>query len=343
MKRPTVSIIGSTGKIGRVHLGTILSRLPEYKPKWLCDVKIEDVRAQAKELGIPCYTADHHEVLADPETDAVLICSPTPTHVSCIVEAAQAGKHIFCEKPVDLMPEPTRMAHLAASRAGIKLQVGFMKRFDAEYNRLKHLLEAGTIGEPSIIRITSRDPTPPPAEYVPLSGGLFRDMTCHDFDLLRYLTDNEIEEVSAFGNVRVAEYFRQANDYDTAVISFRLRNGAVGCIDNSRKTNYGYDQRVELFGPNGCIMTDHVQNTHIVAMNQTGILADGPVHWYMDRYREAYVAELRHFFEILETNQEPRATAADSLKAILIAEAAKRSIEEKRAVKVDYSVCEEPV
>jgi myo-inositol 2-dehydrogenase / D-chiro-inositol 1-dehydrogenase len=340
MKTPTIGMIGSTGRIGRVHLGTIIDRLPEYKPKWLCDVRIDEAQAQARELGIPRCTADYHELLADGEIDAVLICSSTPTHVPCIVDAAQARKQIFCEKPVDLDAERIALAIDAVQQNNVKLQVGFMKRFDPEYVRLKTLLDAGAVGVPSLIRFSSRDPSPPPPEYVSVSGGLFRDMTCHDFDLLRYLTGSEVEEVSVFASVRVAEYFRQAGDCDTAVLSFRLCNGAIGCIDNSRKTNYGYDQRVELFGPNGCLMTDHVKNTHIVAMNDAGIIADLPVGWFMDRYREAYVAELRQFFELLATDCQPRATAADSLRAILIADAANRSLEEKRTVKVDYSLCD---
>ena len=185
------------------------------------------------------------------------------------------------------------------------------------------------------------DSAPPPAEYVSHSGGLFRDMTCHDFDLLRYLTETEVDEVSVFATVRVADYFRQANDYDTAVISFQLRNGAIGCIDNSRETNYGYDQRVEVFGPKGCVIADHVKHSQVVAFNENGIVADKPKDWYMDRYREAYVGELRHFLDVLIRDQEPGVTAVDSLKALLIADAAQRSLEERRVAAVDYSLCKE--
>ena len=340
MQTPTLGVIGCTGNIGRLHTQTIVSQLPEFRVKYACDVAVDAARAMAQRLRIPRSTADYREILDDKEVDAVLICSWTATHVPYIIEAAQAGKHIFCEKPVDLLPEKIVAAIVAARENKVKLQVGFMKRFDPEYGRLKALILAGAVGEPSIVRFSSRDSTPPPADYVPRSGGLFLDMTCHDFDLLRYLTESEVEEVSVFGSVRVAEYFRQANDVDTAVISFRLQNGAIGCIDNSRQTNYGYDQRVEVFGPKGCVIADHVKHSQVVTLGEDGIVADKPKDWYMDRYRDAYVAELRHFLEVLVTDQEPRVTAVDGLKATLIAIAARQSLEERRVVKVDYSLCD---
>jgi myo-inositol 2-dehydrogenase / D-chiro-inositol 1-dehydrogenase len=340
VQTPTLGIIGCSGNIGRLHTQTIVSQLPEFRVKYVCDVMADAAQAMAQQLHIPRSTADYREILDDKDVDAVLICSWTATHVPCIIEAAQTGKHIFCEKPVDLLPEKIVAAIVAARENHVKLQVGFMKRFDPEYGRLKALMTAGAVGEPSIVRFSSRDSTPPPADYVPRSGGLFLDMTCHDFDLLRYLTESEVEEVSVFGAVRVAEYFRQANDVDTAVISFRLQNGAIGCIDNSRQTNYGYDQRVEVFGPKGCVIADHVKHSQVVALGENGIVADKPKDWYMDRYREAYVAELRHFFEVLVTDQVPRVTAVDGLRATLIANAARQSLEERRVVKVDYSLCE---
>ena len=337
----TTGIIGCNGRIGRLHTENMASRLPEGKLKYICDVKIEEAQALARRWGIPKCTANYQDILHDPEVNAVLICTPTPTHVPYIMEAAKAGKHIFCEKPVDLSPQRIVAAIAATRQNKVKMQVGFMKRFDPEYSKLKEMMLNGSVGEPYIIRISSRDSALPSPEYVNSSGGLFRDMTCHDFDLLRYLTESEINEVFALGSVRVAEYFHAANDYDTAVISFRLQNGAIGCIDNSRKTNYGYDQRVELFGSNGCVIADHVKPTHIVTLNENGMVTDKPKDWFMDRYAQAYLEEMRQFIEALLTDREPRVTAMDGLKAVLIAMAAQKSIEENRSVKVDYSLCAE--
>lgn len=339
MTTPTVGIIGCAGRIGRVHTETIVQRLPEVRLKWLCDLDGEAARTCASEWSVRHSTADYRDILNDAEVDAVLICTATPTHVACIVDAAEAKKHVFCEKPVDLEPERIVVAIDTVRRNNVKLQVGFMKRFDPEYGRLKAAIDGGRVGTPSLIRFSSRDPSPPPAEYIGVSGGLFRDMTCHDFDLVRYLSGSEVVEVSAFGDVHVDESFRKANDVDTAVVSFRLANGAIGCIDNSRKTTYGYDQRVEFFGSEGCVLADHVRSGHVVAMNGDGILSEKPVAWFMDRYRDAYIEELHDFCDVLRTDRAPRATADDGLRATLIALASRRSLDERRVVAVDYSLC----
>ena len=337
----TVGIIGCNGRIGRLHTENLASRLPECKLKSICDAKIDEAQALALRWGIPTVTINYQEIIHDPEINAVVICTPTPTHVSYITEAAQAGKHVFCEKPVDLSPQRIVDAIVATRKNRVRLQVGFMKRFDPEYSKLKELMCKGAVGEPHIIRITSRDSTLPSPEYVTSSGGLFHDMTCHDFDLLRYLTESEVDDVFAMGNVRLAEYFRKARDYDTAVISFRLQDGTLGCIDNSRKTNYGYDQRVELFGSHGCVMADHVKRSNVVTLNESGMITDKPKDWFMDRYAQAYLEEMRQFMEAVRADREPRATAMDGLKALLISLAARKSIDENRPVKVDYGLCAE--
>ncbi|MBZ4644512.1 MAG: iolG, partial [Clostridia bacterium] len=251
-KKIKVGVIGA-GRIGKIHAQSVTYHIPEAEVKTIADVYADKIKDWAHSLGIENVTNDYHDILNDPEIDAVLICSSTDTHSQITIEAAKAGKHIFCEKPIDYDLDRIHAALKAVEEAGVKFQVGFNRRFDHNFKQVRELIKAGKIGEPHIIKITSRDPEPPPVEYVKVSGGIFLDMTIHDFDMARYLSGSEVEEVYAQGAVLVDPAIGEAGDVDTAVITLKFKNGAIGIIDNSRKAVYGYDQRVEVFGSKGCV------------------------------------------------------------------------------------------
>src|SRR5580658_170757 len=251
-KKLNVGILGA-GRIGRVHAESLAFRLPETKIAAITDINNEAAQALAERCGIPRVAASAEEILGDKTIEAVLICTNTPTHAELIVKAAQAGKHIFCEKPIALELDKIDWALKAVKAAGVKLQVGFNRRFDSNFLRVRQAVASGEIGTPSLMHIISRDPAPPPMAFVRTSGGIFRDMMIHDFDMARYLLGDEVEEVFAAGGVFVDPGFRDADDFDTAVVMLRFKNGAIGTIDNSRKATFGYDQRVEILGSKGKI------------------------------------------------------------------------------------------
>jgi len=246
----TVGVVGA-GRIGRIHAENIRG-IPEARLQAVADVAADDaLAAWARGLGVGRVARDPREIMDDPSIDAVVICSSTDTHADLVVAAAERGKHVFCEKPIDLSVAKVRRALAAVERAGVKLQVGFNRRFDHNFRRARELVQSGALGEPHLVRITSRDPAPPPLAYVKVSGGLFLDMTIHDFDMARYLTGSEVVEVYAQGAVLVDPAIGEAGDVDTAVVTLVFASGALGMIDNSRKAAYGYDQRVEVFGSKG--------------------------------------------------------------------------------------------
>ena len=241
-----IGLIGA-GRIGRVHTETIANRTPDANILAVADVFEQAAQKCAAEFGIPSFHKDHREILENSDIEAVLICSSTDTHAQFIVEAAEAGKHIFCEKPIDHDLQKIDRALEAVEKAGVKLQIGFNRRFDPSFKRVRDAVSNGEIGTPHLVRITSRDPEPPPMDYIKISGGIFLDMTIHDFDMARYLIGSEVDEVYATGGVMVDPAIGEAGDIDTAVIVLRYANGAIGVIDNSRKAIYGSDQRLEVF------------------------------------------------------------------------------------------------
>lgn len=240
-------LIGA-GRIGRVHAETLTFRLPEACILAVTDIDREAAKALAAHCGIPTVADSADEILANPAIDAVLICSPTGTHAELIVKAAQAGKHIFCEKPIAFDLGKIDAALAAVKAAGVQLQIGFNRRFDANFVRVHQAVESGEIGKPSMMHIVSRDPAPPPISYIRTSGGLFLDMTIHDFDMARFLMGDEVEEIYTSAGVMVDPEIGKAGDLDTALVLMRFRNGVIATIDNSRKAVYGYDQRVEILG-----------------------------------------------------------------------------------------------
>ncbi len=240
LKLLNVGIIGA-GRIGSLHAKSIAYNVPSAKVIGITDVNKSGLDALAAELGIEKIYADYKEMLADAAIDAVLICSSTDTHADFAIDAARAGKHIFCEKPVDLTPEKVKAVILEVEKAGVKLQVGFNRRFDHNFSQVKKMVDEGKIGDVHIVKITSRDPAPPPAEYSAVSGGMFLDMTIHDFDMARFLAGSEVTEVYVSATCLVDPAIGEAGDVDTAVINLTFANGALGVIDNSRRAVYGYD------------------------------------------------------------------------------------------------------
>jgi len=332
-----VGIIG-VGRIGRLHAESIVYNVPEAEVKAVSDVNLEGVEEWAADLGIEEVYKDYKEILESDEIDAVLICSSTDTHAQISIEAAQAGKHIFCEKPIDLDLEKIHDVLDTVEEAGVKFQVGFNRRFDHNFKKVRETVAAGEIGDPHIIKITSRDPEPPPIEYVKVSGGIFLDMTIHDFDMVRYLSGSEVEEVYAAGEVLVDPAIGEAGDVDTAVITLKLENGAIAVIDNSREAAYGYDQRAEVFGSKGKVAADNDRPSTAVVSTDEGVVKDKPKYFFLERYMDSFVEEMKEFIEAVVTDSEPPVQGIDGLKPVLIGLAAAKSVEEGRPVKIEEVV-----
>lgn len=332
VKKVQIGVIG-TGRIGKIHIKHLVS-MPEVKVKSIADLYIEQVTDWARQLGIPHLTKNYREILADPEIDAVLVCTHTHTHAEMIQAAAEAKKHIFCEKPISFELESTLNALKAVEKHHVKLQVGFMRRFDHNFRRVYDCVKEGKIGTPHIVRITSRDPEPSPKEYILTSGGMPFDMTIHDYDMARFLTNSEVEEVYVQGAVLIDEVFAECGDIDTAVTTLRFQNGAIGIIDNSRKAAYGYDQRVEVFGSKGSIAVDNdFDNTAIISTAE-GIYQDKPKYFFLERYQEAFRTEMKAFIQSIANDEKVLVDGNDGLQAELIAHTAARSIQEKRPVTI---------
>ncbi|AHG76810.1 inositol 2-dehydrogenase [Mannheimia varigena] len=329
-----VGIIGA-GRIGRVHSESISKYVKGAEIKAISDVRITDeLTTWAKSMGISHVYDDYKQILQDPEIDAVLVCSSTNTHAPISIEAAQAGKHVFCEKPVDADPAKIHEVLAAVEKAGVKFQVGFNRRFDHNFKAIKDRVAAGDIGEPHVIRVTSRDPDAPPIEYVKVSGGMFFDMTIHDFDMIRYLSGSEVEEVFAVGTVLVNPEIGKAGDIDTAVITLKLKNGAIGVIDNSRKAAYGYDQRAEVFGSKGAIHITNDTGSTAVFSGENGVIAEKPKYFFLERYMQSFADEISCFVDSVVNDKPTLVNGNDGLQPVLIALAAKKSLEENRPVKL---------
>jgi len=333
MKKIKLGVIG-TGRIGKVHIATLVQRVPQASVIAVADVNIESASELAKRFGIPHCSTNYRDVIQNPEVEAVVICSPTGTHAQYIIEAAQAGKHIFCEKPVDLSIEVIQKALDAVKKAGVKLMVGFNRRFDPNFQKIKQMVLDEKIGEPHILKITSRDPAPPPAKYSAVSGGMFLDMTIHDFDMARYIVGSEVDEIYTKATVLVDPAIGEAGDVDTAVITLTFANGAVGVIDNSRKAVYGYDQRVEIFGSKGMVKADNNFPDNHQYYAGDGVHGSLPLNFFMDRYIEAYANEMIVFCDAIVNDKKMPVSGEDGLLSVAIAIAAKKSYLEKRPVKI---------
>jgi myo-inositol 2-dehydrogenase/D-chiro-inositol 1-dehydrogenase len=330
MSTITVGVLGA-GRIGRLHTDNLL-RMPDVRVKTVADPYVDF--ADWPPDGI-ATSAEPEFVLSDDEIDAVLICSPTPTHAPLTEAAAAAGKHVFCEKPIDLDPGRIRRTLDAVDRAGVKLQVGFNRRFDPTFARVRQAVVAGDVGEVHIVKITSRDPQAPPVSYVRSSGGIFLDMTIHDFDMVRFLTGLEVVEVFAMGAVLIDPAIGDAGDVDTAITTVTMAGGALAVIENSRQAVYGYDQRVEVFGSSGSAEAGNETPNRVAVSSAAGVRTDNPLYFFLERYQASFVAELEAFFTCIRDDREPLVSGRDGLMSVLVGKAAARSMAESRPVRVE--------
>jgi len=328
----SVGLIGA-GRIGRLHAGHLAGQIPGARLGAVADVQLAAAQEVAARCGAPVATADYTDLLADPTIDAVLIAAATDTHATIIAAAAAAGKHIFCEKPIALSLAAIDGALAASGRAGVKLQIGFNRRFDANYRRVREAIVAGEIGRPELLHIISRDPAPPPPAYLATSGGLFLDMTIHDFDMARFLLGGEVTSVFATASALTDPSVAAAGDVDTAVVVLTFADGAIGTIENSRRAVYGYDQRVEILGSTGAIAIGNNHANTAIISDRGGVRRDPPLHFFMERYLASYRAELSAFVEAIRLDQPTPVNGADGRLPVVLGLAAERSRREGRAVR----------
>jgi len=333
MKRKVKIAVIGTGRMGSVHVRNIARLIPEANLVAVCDIRLEVAQAVADECGIRQVVKDYHELLEDKEIEAILIATSTDTHAFIMKDVAAAGKHIFCEKPLALELDKIDEALAAVEKAGVKLQVGFNRRFDKSFKQVREIVASGEIGRPCILRITNRDPDFPAMEFMRVSGGMFLDMTIHDFDMARFQI-GEVEEVYATGSVLIEPELKEFGDIDTNVVTLKFANGAVGAIDNSRKAVYGYDQRLEVFCSNGTAMANNEAENTAVKGNPDGFHSAKPPHFFMQRYAPCYVDEVHQFIECVRDDKPTPTTGKDGRAAVVLGHAAWKSLRENRPVKV---------
>jgi len=331
-RKVKIAVIG-TGRMGSVHVRNIARLIPEADLVAVCDIRLEVAQAVADEIGLRWVVKDYHELLTDNDIEAILIASSTDTHAFIMKDVAEAGKHIFCEKPLALELDKIDEALAAVEKAGVKLQVGFNRRFDKSFQRVHEIANSGEIGRPCILRITNRDPDFPAMEFLRVSGGIFLDLAIHDFDMVRFQL-GEVVEVYAAGGVLINPELNDFGDIDTDVVILKFANGAVGTIDNSRKAVYGYDQRLEVFCSNGTAMAGNEAETTAIKGNRDGFLSAKPPYFFMQRYAPCYVEELRQFVECVREDKPTPTSGVDGRAAVVLGYAAWKSLRENRPVKI---------
>ncbi len=333
MKRKVnIAVIG-TGRMGSVHVANLVQKIPDANLIAICDIRLNVAQKVADEFGIDQVVQDYHELLDNPEIEAVLIASSTNTHADIINNCAQAGKHIFCEKPLALELESIDKALAAVEKSKVKLQVGFNRRFDKSFRKVRDIVQSGQIGKPCILRITNRDPELPNKEFLKVSGGMFLDMTIHDFDMVRFQI-GEVDEVYAIGNVMIDEELKSFGDIDTDIVTLKFKNGAMGAIDNSRQAVYGYDQRLEVFCLNGMAKADNELENTVTSANESGFTSSRLPYFFMERYAPCYVEEVRQFVDCVRDDLPTPTTGEDGRKAVVLGYAAWKSFHENRPVKI---------
>ncbi|MDR1445766.1 MAG: inositol 2-dehydrogenase [Treponema sp.] len=334
MNEVRIGLIGA-GRIGKLHGDNLTRFVTGARVEALAEIRLQDEqRAWAEKNGIKKIHGDPVEIWKDPDIDAVFICSSTDTHADFIIQAARAGKHIFCEKPIHTDVQKIKEALEEVKKAGVKLQVGFVRRFDHNHRKVHDTVASGKLGSPHVIKITSRDPEGPPLSYIAVSGGIFMDMTIHDFDMARYLSCSEVTEVSAYGTVLIDQEYKKYEDADTVAVMLKFENGALGIIDNSRASHYGYDQRTEVHCAKGCVQAANDLNDTSMISTMDGVICEKPTWFFLERYNNAFIAEAQDFVNSVLQDSTTPVNGEDGLMAVYIAQAANRSLKENRPVKL---------
>ena len=324
------AVLGA-GRIGQVHARAVAS-VPGATLVAVADAVA--AAAEALHAAHGCEVRDIDAIAASGDVDAVIICTPTDTHADLIEQFARAGKAVFCEKPVDLDVARARRVLEVIGETGATLMVGFQRRFDPDFRALRAQIDAGAIGTVEMVTLTSRDPGAPPVDYIKRSGGIFRDMTIHDFDVARWMLGEEVESVMAMASNLVDPEIGKAGDYDSVNVMLRTASGKQATITNSRRATYGYDQRIEVHGSKGSVAAENTHRARITVANEAGYTRPPLLDFFMSRYTEAYAAEIAHFVEALGQGTPPATSGHDGLMALALAEAAVRSVAEGRAVQV---------
>lgn len=327
-----IGIIGF-GRIGRIHFSTV-KKIKGAEVIAVADPFADQMTEVFDQFGVENYNADFNAIIKNPEIDTVFICSPTDTHAEIAIAAAKAGKDIFCEKPIDFDISRVEEVLAEVNQSGVAFQVGFNRRFDPNFVKAKEATLSGEVGDVHVIKITSRDPEAPPLSYVKSSGGIFFDMTIHDFDMARFLAGSEPVEIFAVGDALINKEILQYDDIDTAIITIKFENGAMAVIDNSRQAAYGYDQRIEVFGTKGMVKAENNTPTQTTLFTQDGVVSDKPLYFFLERYQDSFEEELVQFFNAMETGQQTPVVGKDGLAALLMGTAAKKSLQENRPVRL---------
>lgn len=331
-KKLHIGIIGC-GRIGQLHADNIVYKIHDAMLVCVSDVFQSAARKVADKYNVPMACTDAKDLINNPAVQAVIVCSPTDTHAEIIRTAAAAEKHVFCEKPVDKSLEVIDDLEHVLAKSKAKFFLGFQRRFDAHFRRAKEAMDSGYLGKPLKLSLVARDPAPPPVGYLKQSGGIFLDMSSHDFDMARFLTGSDIEEISAIGLVDNPE-IGEIGDYDHTICTLKFANGCIGTIDNSRNCPLGYDQRADFMGTNASIQVDNVVPNMCEYTDQKGYHSDAPLNFFMQRYADAYVEEMRCFVDVCIHDKPVPCGIEDGRLTIVYGACAKLSLKEKRTVKV---------
>lgn len=343
------------GTIGKFHVKNIIQNFLGVQIKYICDIDIDKVKNWALKEGFfnnIIFTSNYEDVLNDKEVNTVIVATQITQHTDILIQAANAGKNIFCEKQIGVDPKKVKIAIDIAEKLNLKLQVGFHRRFDISHIKTRDMILKGAVGDIHIVRATTRIPKVLPARYLQkgLFAGHFNEVTSHDFDILRYLTGAEIVELFAIGKILIEPKFAEVNDYDTIMVSLKFDNNSIGSIDGSMQALYGCDERVEIFGSKGCILINNVTATQVFLYDSNGGKTDKLANeawsnkqsyslFYMERFHDAFIKEFEEFFKAILNDTKPICTGIDGLKNILICTAAKKSADSNIPVKIDYGIC----
>jgi myo-inositol 2-dehydrogenase/D-chiro-inositol 1-dehydrogenase len=332
-RQVNIAVIG-TGRIGSMHTRNLVRYIHEANLLAVCDIRLDVAQAVADELGIERVVKDYHELLEDKNIEAFLIATNTDTHHFIVKDVANAGKHIFCEKPLSLDLASIDEVMETIKQTGVKLQIGFNRRFDKNLKRVREVVNSGQIGHPCIMHIVNRDPEPPTLEYAKTSGGMFLDMSIHDFDMARFQI-GEVDEVYAIGNVLLAPYLKELGDVDIDIITLKFANGVIGSIDNSRQCAFGYDQRLEVFCSNGAANAGNEFEHTVIIGDKEGYHSAKLPHFFIQRYADCYVDEVRQFLQCVIEDKPVTPTGEDSRAAVLLGQATWESLRQNRPVSLN--------